>query len=158
VIRNQPGKARASGTARDKALRALARREYGVEELKRKLSASGFDPKEVEETVRDLAGRGMVSDQRFTEALARNRRERGYGPLRVRHELRQRGVAEEEFSALVNEDDPAWVEKMETLRRRRFGVALPKTYQEWARQARFLQGRGYSGEQIRRALKRGSEE
>lgn len=145
-------------TAKARALGALARREYGAEELRRKLADSGHDPAEVEETLRDLLARGLVSDRRFIEALGRNRRERGYGPLRVRRELRARGVAVEEYPELVNDRDPAWVEKGEELRRRRFGAALPKDYREWARQARFLQARGYSGEQIRRVLKRGPED
>jgi regulatory protein len=138
-------------------LRALARREYGAEELRRRLAAAGFEAGEVDRTIRDLVGRGLVSDRRFAEALARNRRERGYGPLRVRRELRARGVDADAYRELVNDEDPDWVERGEELRRRRFGAALPDSYREWARQARFLQARGYSGEQIRRLLKRGPE-
>lgn len=155
---NLRGKARASGTARDTALRALARREYGIEELRRKLGAAGFDCAEVDATLQELVRDGLLSDQRFIEALARNRRERGYGPLRVKRELRERGIAEDDFAALVNDQDPAWVERLEALRRRRFGPSLPKDYREWARQARFLQNRGYSGEQIRGVLKRGADD
>lgn len=150
--------AKPAGSAKNKALRALARREYGAEELKRKLRAAGFDPSEVDGTIQELLRGGLVSDRRFIEALARNRRERGYGPIRVKRELRERGVAEEDYAALVNEHDPEWVKKGEELRRRRFGSAMPADYREWARQARFLQARGYSGEQIRRLLKRGGPE
>ena len=46
-----------------------------------------------------------------------------------------------------------WAAGAEAARRKRFGPALPKDMQERARQARFLQQRGYSMQDIRKALK-----
>ena len=52
---------------RDIAVRYLARREYGIEELKRKLVQRGAESDLVEQVVSDCAEQGLVSDERFTE-------------------------------------------------------------------------------------------
>jgi regulatory protein len=45
-----------------------------------------------------------------------------------------------------------WLETIRAVRRKRFGPDLPREYAERARQARFLQYRGFDSEQIRSAL------
>src|SRR4030065_1051 len=39
-----------------------------------------------------LAAEGLVSDERFIEALLHVRRVRGYGPLYIRRELEEKGI------------------------------------------------------------------
>ena len=39
-----------------------------------------------------LVRQGLASDERFADAYARKRAEAGYGPVRIRAELRQRGI------------------------------------------------------------------
>jgi regulatory protein len=50
-----------------------------------------------------------------------------------------------------------WAATARELRRRRFGVSPPGDYPERARQARFLQYRGFTAEQIRAALGPGED-
>ena len=50
---------------RYKALEYLARREYGVNELGRKLVQRGFDEDITFEVVKELASKNLVSDFRF---------------------------------------------------------------------------------------------
>ena len=80
------------------------------------------------------------------------RRGRGYGPVRIREELKLRGVDEEIRSACVDERDPVWQEGACRALARRFRSAGPAGPAERVKQVRFLTGRGYDDEQIRRAL------
>ena len=99
---------------------------------------------------------GLLSDERFAEALVRSRRRRGYGPMRIRRELQEKGLPEEAVTRWVDARAPDWIAELEQVRRRKFGPAPPRDLRERARQARFLQGRGYTYEQIRQALNSGA--
>lgn len=139
-------------TVRKKAMDLLMRREHSVAELQQKLDAKDYDADIVCEVVEQLANEGLVSDERFTEAFVRYRANNGYGPLRIQSELRQRGVDEKMQAAFLDQRDPQWFERVEQVRRKRFGEALPEDFKERARQARFLQYRGFTSEQIREVL------
>lgn len=136
----------------DRALRLLARREHSVRELRTKLAARGFADDDIACALEHLAGRDLLSDQRFAEAFLRSRRERGQGPLRIRAQLRQRGVSAELVSAALDGSDIDWDRQAVAARRRRFGPEPPGSRSEQGRQARFLRGRGFSEGQIARAV------
>jgi regulatory protein len=135
-----------------KALDLLARREHAVAELRQKLEAKGYASDTVQELVRELQDEGLVSDERFTEAFVRYRMNRGDGPLRIQSKLRECGVDEMTRARYLDFHDPRWLEQIKQARRKRFGAGLPGDYQERARQARFLQYRGFTTEQIRQTL------
>jgi len=130
----------------------LARREYSVFELAEKLRTRGFDPDVAEIVVETLRTENLVNDQRFCESLTRSRASRGYGPLRILRDLRQRGVDDAIINATVDVNDPAWLARLKNIRERKFGESSPESPREWAKQARFLAGRGFSSEQIRQIL------
>lgn len=143
---------------RASALRLLARREHSTRELTAKLLARGFEPGPVAEIVAALAARNLVSDARFVEEFIAARLRRGSGPAKIREELRGRGITPELVSAAIAEQGPDWIAQAESVRRKRFGATPPQNYQERARQARFLQQRGFTAEQIRQALRRDFEQ
>ena len=99
-----------------------------------------------------LEARGLLSEQRFTEQFVGSRSDRGHGPRRIREELRRRGIDDEAAREAVGRDDEHWSEQASQARTRRFGEDAPADYREWARQARFLERRGFTTEQIRLAL------
>jgi len=99
-----------------------------------------------------LAAEGLLSDERFVEGLVRVRRSRGFGPLRIRQELQDKGAAPEMVERCVDMHSRDWLVELKRVRRKKFGERLPSSYAERARQARFLQYRGFSAEQIREAL------
>ena len=127
----------------------LARREHSAFELDRKLRSKGHAPADVAKVLADLKAHGLLSDERFSENLVNSKRERGYGPLRVRQDLRAKGVAQDLIDRCVDCDDQGWLETLRTTWIKKFGGRKPSSYKEWARQARFLQYRGFSSEQIR---------
>ena len=93
---------------RDIALRYLSRREYGIEELRRKLVQRGADVGISEKVVGDLADSDLVSDQRFTEMYVRMRMRHLFGPLKIRGELRSRGISDYLISAEIPGEQEVW--------------------------------------------------
>jgi regulatory protein len=137
---------------RQRAIKLLASREHSRLQLQRKLGERGFATDAVAAVLDQLAAEGLQSDERFAESFVRSRIERGHGPIRIAAELREHGVDESLISDYLDFSDPLWQEQVETVRSRRFGGTPPDDYQTRAKQARFLQYRGFTSEQIRRVL------
>ena len=138
--------------ALEAALCLLARREHSLRELRTKLSSRGYETDEIVRTLDRLAGRDLVSDERFAEAFLRSRLERGQGPLKIRAQLRERGVDAPLVDAVLNEAEVDWDRRAAAARSSRFGEPRPGNREDMARQARFLRGRGFSEGQVARAV------
>ncbi len=137
---------------RARALNLLARREHSRLELARKLRQRGMAGADLEQVLNELAAARLLSDTRFAEEYARSRAGRGYGPVRIRAELRERGIDDAGIQAALAELGEDWCRQAREARQRRFGAEPPADLKERARQSRFLQQRGFSPEQIRQAL------
>ena len=144
-------------TVRTAALALLAGRDFGRAELARRLERRGYPAAVVAAVVEGLVAERLLSETRFVEQFIRQHAGRGHGPARIRAELRERGVPEEEIEAGLDAAAEDWVALARDARRRRFGLSPPGDYAERARQARFLQYRGFSNEQIRAALGPGED-
>ena len=136
----------------DTALRLLARREHSMRELHAKLRLRGHEASAIEAVLEELAGRNLVSDERFAEAFLRSRLERGQGPLKIRAQLKERGVDAPLVDAVLKEAEVDWDLRAAAARSRRFGEPPPGNREDMARQARFLRGRGFSEGQVARAV------
>ena len=77
---------------------------------------------------------------------------RGQGPLKIRHELRERGVSNALAEQFMEMDRSRWCAQALAVRHKRFGSDSPQDVRERSRQARFLAQRGFEQEQIRFAL------
>lgn len=144
------------GEVRLAAMNLLARREHARDELRTKLlkrfGSEGERVKTVDQALARLEEQGLQSDERFTEAFVTARERQGKGPLRIAQELRQKGVSDSLVSLYLDEGDERWWDLANEVRRKRFGDAPVETPKEKARQARFLQYRGFSHEQAREAI------
>ncbi|KAE8439732.1 MULTISPECIES: regulatory protein RecX [Halomonadaceae] len=145
----------ADASPRDVAIQLLARREYSRVELARKLQQKSFDGDEIEACLDALAEQSLQSDARFAESFVRSRIARGQGVIRIKGELRQRGIDQETLTAALEavEEREAidWFElAKETLARRYDSPG--DTPKERAKRERFLATRGFDFEQIRYAL------
>ncbi len=140
------------GACRRTAVDLLARREHSRLELTRKLAARGFPDDVIAPALDALERAGTLAAARFTESFIRSRLARGQGPVRIRAELAERGVAGEQAAELLNSADIDWRAAARDARRKRFGAAPPRDFRERARQARFLQYRGFDAEHVRAAL------
>ena len=140
----------------------LARREHSCQELMAKLVSKGWSESIAQEVVQALADEHMVSDERFAESLLQTRRQRGYGPVRIQHELSQKGVADSIIESIMDQGldpvSPNWMNEIRNVKEKKFGKEEPKDIKERARQARFLQHRGFTFDQIRQVLNNNSNE
>ena len=132
-------------------MRFLARREHSRAELQRKLSVIAAEGEDVEAVLDDLAQRGWLSDARFAEQAVRAKARR-FGPLKVRHQLRAKGVGDEEIAAAFRAAGEDGAASLRAVWQSRFAVA-PCNVRERGRQVRFLQGRGFALDHILRFLK-----
>ena len=89
-------------------LNLLARREHSGKELRRKLGRHFAEPL-VDQAVAMLNQNGLLSDERFAEALIHVRRVKGYGPRYIAQDLSQKGISKELIQELLDERDGDWV-------------------------------------------------
>jgi regulatory protein len=144
-------------TVRTAALALLAGRDFARLELARRLERRGYPPPVVASVIAGLVAERLLSESRFLEQFIRQHAGRGHGPVRIRLDLRERGVPDDEIDAALAAAAEDWAAIARDTRRRRFGVSPPGDYRERARQARFLQYRGFSPDQIRAAMGPGDD-
>jgi len=138
-------------TLRVRAMRFLARREHSRAELRVKLLPHVQEGEDVDAVLDELEKRNWLSDARAAELIVSTRRGR-FGAQRIAHEMRQKGLSED----LVGQALPALKEsELEAARevwQKKFGV-FPQNQKEKARQARFLQSRGFGMDVVMKVLR-----
>lgn len=135
---------------RERALRLLARREHSRAELARKLELAGFAACEIGPLLDDFEQRNWLSDQRFAESYVADHRARA-GSVKLAYDLRQRGVGDSVIEAVLGGNRDSELERAREVWQKKFGTA-PADAADKARQIRFMQGRGFTPETIRRAM------
>ena len=195
----------------DYALQALARREHSTVELRRKLNAKVVNTKalhtealhteahseqldhvhldqvqvdqvHVDQVLEALLMDGSLSDERFAAEFVRSRVQKGYGPIRIRMDLLERGVPDRLAEEELTRPSEFWQELAAEVCLRKFGnldrgesqpdpaegspledVAPAERLQimkerkdaaqrRWNRCARFLSQRGFPADLIYRTL------
>jgi len=135
-----------------RALRHLARREHSRAELARKLLPHAASQQLLEVLLSELEGRKLLSNHRFAEIRA-HILSRKYGAARIRQDLKSKGVPDEIVDSVSAEGE---LERARGILARKYKTPAT-TREERARRARFLQGRGFSGDVISRLVLRGED-
>jgi len=143
----------AKRNCRATALGLLSRREHSRVELLRKLASKGFGKAEIEHLLDELEAERLLSDERFVESYVHSRKQRGFGPLRVKLELRERGVANETMVKWLDEEATEWLVLAREQHQKKFGSQPAKDLKARAQQVRFLMNRGFSHEMIAKILR-----
>ncbi|HEX7731235.1 MAG TPA: regulatory protein RecX [Rhodanobacter sp.] len=143
------GKPRPS--AYDKALGLLARREQSRRELRRKLDQGGYASDEADEAVARLGEQRYQDDERFAGMLLRNRASQGYGPLRIRMELKSHGLTDAAIRRLLDEAEVDWNASAAAQLRRHYGGRPAMDRAEQGKRAQFLLRRGFAAATVRYA-------
>lgn len=139
--------------ARKKAMDYLARREYGHQELVDKLATAGFEADVAMSIVDVLREENLQSDQRFSESFVQSRISQRKGPVRIRQELKERGIRADIVDDALAEADEDWFALAIEIRIKKFGSDVPGEFKDKARQMRFLQYRGFEQEHIQSAIR-----
>jgi regulatory protein len=175
-----------SVSLRGRALRWLAQREHSRAELARKLAryaaqgtgtgtGNGTNPgadadaeaggragdpcaaaSHIEALLDELAALGLLSDERAAASVLAAQAPRG-GERRLKQALQQRGLPAELVERTLAQARPGELERARALWQRRFGTP-PSDAAERARQMRFLAGRGFGADTIRRVVRGADEE
>lgn len=125
------------------AVGLLARREHSRTELRRKLKKKGFDEDNIDQVIEQLLINNLLSDERFTETYINMRKHKGYGPLRIEQELRERGVDAELAEQFLDKNNQEWRTVMRQQYSKKYGDEPAMEYADRARQAKYLQNRGF---------------
>ena len=136
------------------AVRLLAMREHSRQEMRRKLVARFDDRDLIERVLDDLEHRQYLSDERFTECYVSERSRKGYGPLRIRAELSERGIAAGLSVRWLDDGASDWAEVLAEAAARKFGAEPASDLRDLARRGRFLEQRGFPIALVRRYLDR----
>lgn len=135
---------------RQRALRLLTRREHARLELRRKLAPHAESTELLEDVLDELAQSGWLNEARFVESMIHQRAGR-FGTARIRRELQQRGVSAHQSSEAVAVLKDSELERARAVWQQKFGQA-PADLREAARQMRFLLGRGFASDVVRRVV------
>jgi len=136
-----------------KAIKLLAIREHGCQELKRKLLVSGFENTLIDQVLEQLKAENLQSDIRFSTSYINSRANRGYGLLRIKLELKGKGISPEVITHALDEVSIDWSQEINKVWYKKFKSEFPSTPKEKVKQWRFLQYRGFSQDLISELFK-----
>ncbi len=143
------------------AVDLLARREHSYKELQQKLLRR-FSPRSsprntqqqdnfsseqladmIDEQLQQLVEEKLQSDERYVESFTNGKKNSGKGPIRIRQELRQRGISDYLVDKVLDDNHEDWFELATSVYTKKFGLAPAEGAKEKARRIRFMQYRGY---------------
>lgn len=139
-----------------RALKFLSYRARSEAEIRSKLTRLGFPHKIIEATLEKLRSLNLINDEDFARSWALGRvGDRGYGPLRIESELRQKGVARSLISRILEETFSTQEDKerARSLLAKRFRYKDLNDVKIFRRAVAFLQRRGYRDAMIAELLK-----
>jgi regulatory protein len=143
--------AAALSRCKEHAAALLALRPMSAGELERKLVEKGESPENAAAAVERLAELGALDDESYARSVARHYAAKGWGPARVREELRRRFVPREYWEdAMAETDDEGETLDRHLLRR----LKDPSDPAERRKAADALRRRGFGWEEIRDAIER----
>ncbi|MFO1506054.1 MAG: regulatory protein RecX [Lysobacterales bacterium] len=145
----RPGAGKDAGSAYDRGVKLLSRREHSQRELRGKLARSGHDDAESGVAVQRLQRAGFQSDERFGGVIARTRVAQGYGPARIRAELKTHGLADALIREQIDALDADWTLLARRQLRKRFGQRPASDPTERGKRAAFLLRRGFPAATVR---------
>lgn len=157
AIQGTGARARQAPSLSSRALRALTRREYSRAELHRKLSPYAEHAQQLEGVLDAMQAKGFLSDTRAAEAVARQKSAR-FGNARIQQELRAKGLDKELISnTLATLEDNEW-ERAQQVWSSKFGhldlsgLDWPERHKAQSKQLRFMLGRGFKAELVRKLV------
>ena len=145
-----------SPSVKGRALRYLAQREHSRAELERKLARHVEDTPQataaaqIAAALDELTAHGLLDEARVAASVLNSLAPR-YGARRLKQTLQAKGLDPTLVTATLQQARSSELQRARDVWRRRFG-APPTDAADRARQMRFLAGRGFEGDVIRRVV------
>lgn len=135
---------------RHKVIELLARREYSYGELEQKLIPVAENEMAIYTVLDWVVEMGLQSDKRFTEMFIRSKAISGYGPVRIRMELKQKFISADliELGFEEIQDQINWAEEVDRLIEKKAKNLDTSDMKSKNKVMGFLQRRGFNLEQI----------
>ena len=134
------------------AYRLLGRREYSRQELSNRISRKWPQATDIQLLVDRLEEENLVSDERFAESFLRSRVQRHQGPMKIKAELRGKGVPDAIISGALESMSGGWKAlAAEWLERQHSGTIEFADKQKYYRR---LVNRGFTHDQTMDVLNR----
>ena len=143
-------------TLKGRALRYLAAREYSRFELEQKLKPHEENEGELKVALDDLEAKGFISEARVVESTLNQKASR-FGAARLLNTLKAKGIDAGVIAEAADQLKETEFDRAMEVWTRKFGEPY-KTPNEYAKQARFLASRGFSGEVVGRVLRQTQRE
>jgi regulatory protein len=144
-------------SVKGRALRYLAQREHSRQELERKLAPHVTDlpdapaQAQIAAALDELTAHGLLSEQRVADSVLSSQGQR-FGSRRLKQTLQSKGLPAEIVAQTLQQARGTELERAREVWRRRFGTPAADAAQR-VRQMRFLAGRGFDSDVIRRVVK-----
>ena len=145
-----------SKAIRIKIMDFLSRREHSVKEIYQKMSARVESKDMLSEEINKLISEELISDERFAESYFQSRKSRGFGPLRIKNELIQKGVQESIFYSIQSETD--WSAFAFIALEKKINGKKPDDTKTILKLKNFLNYRGFEFQDINKAFSKLEEE
>lgn len=139
-------------SAKEVAVGYLSRRDHAEEELRQKLKKRGYSEQDIIEAIAYCQDYHWLDDARYAATMIQNGVAKGWGALRIKQEMKMKGVHDTIVSQVAEESDIDWYEHARDVAQRKFGDSEIDSPKEKARRFRFMQYRGFDFEQIKYAL------
>jgi len=136
----------------ESSIRMLSMREHSYFELRRKQIHKDFSEEDVDCVLERLVAEGFQSDSRFVEQYIRSRANKGYGPTRIKLELKEKGANTEQIALGLEESEIDWLDLVKDVKNKKFKGKIALDWNEKSKQMKFLEYRGFTHEQIRSCI------
>lgn len=120
----------------------LARREYAAAEVQARLQQEGCQSELAAHLIAQCQKQGLIDDNRCAQLRVAAMMQRGYGPEKLKQDLRAKGIDERVIGTALMEHD--WEQQARHSLQRRFGNQSPDAL----KMARYLAGKGFSSETV----------
>lgn len=139
---------------RRRAMDYLARREHSRYELQCKLREKFEIPSDalIASVLDRLEADNLLSNTRFAESYVRSRVSRGYGPLYIRHQLRQRQLDSVLIDQVLSFDEQDWTDVLADALAKKIAEVPERGSKQWLKLQRFSQSRGFTPSHFNAAL------
>jgi regulatory protein len=135
---------------RGKTIELLSRREYSYAELEAKLLPYTENEQLIYIVLDWMVEQGYQSDERFACMFVRSKGVSGYGPVRIRLELNQKGIKEHliEHAFEENKNEVIWPDEVDRLIEKKLKTQDISDLKVKSKVMGYLQRRGFSLDQI----------
>ncbi len=134
------------------AVDLLSRRDYSRQELWRKLSPKAASADDLDNVLNELSDNSWQSDERFGAMYLRSRTSRGLGPVRLRQELRMKGLDDDLTRDLMEQQSQDWQGLATEVAQKKWSALKADDPRRFEKLYRFLAYRGFPSDVIRSVM------